>query len=74
METWLTSSQVAALLGVTRGTVIAMAYDHRIPGCRFYPTAEGRSTTIRIPLSAVEELIERSLDPDAMPDDPDDEP
>lgn len=74
METWLTSSAVAQLLGLSRGTVTAMAYDGRLPGCRFYPTAEGRSTTIRIPRSAVEALIARSLDPDSLPDAPDDEP
>lgn len=70
---YLTTTQVADLLGVARGTVTTMAYAQQFPGTRFYPTAEGR-TTIRIPRAAVEAFIARSLDPDAAWDEPDDQP
>lgn len=73
MDTYLTTTQVAELLGVARGTVTTMAYGQQFPGTRFYRTPEGR-TTIRIPRAAVDALIARSLDPDAAWDEPDDQP
>jgi excisionase family DNA binding protein len=71
MDIYLTTTQVADLLGVTRGTVTTMAYGQSFAGTRFYRTAEGR-TTIRIPRASVEAFIARSLDPDADWDEPDD--
>ena len=70
---YLTTTQVSELLGVARGTVTTMAYGQMFPGTRFYPTPEGR-TTIRIPRSAVEAFIARSLDPDVVPDEVEGEP
>ena len=73
MDTYLTTTQVAELLGVARGTVTTMAYGQQFPGTRFYRDSGGPDDHPHPP-RAVDAFIARSLDPDAAWDESDDQP
>ena len=61
MDTWLTTQQVAQLLGIHRTSVLALIEEGRLTA-RVY--RYGARPTIRITSSEVQRFIERWADPD----------